>query len=308
VLGVGGWLGLLDDPQADRAAKEAAAIGAVRRAVDLGVNYFDTAPGYGNGEAQRHLGLGLKELSPEERARLIVSTKVGTHPKRIYHYDADSIFWSVEESLQVLFSDHIDIIYIHDPVADAQMDQALGPGGAVEGLERLKAQGVIGAFGMGVPWHHFLHRAIADGRFDAILTSYDYNLVRASAAPLIELAATRGLGVVNGSPYNAGLMAIDPDVAATRRGAARAGDLARARALWQWCQARGVELGAVAMQYSIRNQRIATTLAGPRDVAEVEANVRHATTPLPAGLWEELDAYLPTLGPWPPGGEAWVPK
>ncbi|MCC7355010.1 MAG: aldo/keto reductase [Anaerolineae bacterium] len=308
VLGVGGWLGLLDDPKADRTIKEAAAIEAVRRAVDLGVNYFDTAPGNGGGEAERHLGLGLKELGPEERAHLVVSTKVGTHPKRLNHYDAGSIFWSVEQSQRILYTDHIDLIFIHDPVTDAHMDQILGPGGAVEALEKLKAQGVIGAFGMGVPWHHFLRRAIADGRFDAILTSYDYNLVRASAGPLIEMAAALGLGVVNGSPYNAGLMAMDPVVAAARRGQPRAGDLARARALWHWCRARGVELGAVAVQYSIRNERIAATLAGPRDPAEVEANVRHATTPLPPDIWEALDTFLATLGPWPQGGEAWTPK
>ena len=64
-----------------------------------------------------------------------------------------------------------------------------------------------------------------------------------------------------------------------------------------------MELGALAMQYSLRNERIAATLAGPRNVAEFEANLRHATPPLPPGIWGELDAFLATLGPAPPGGE-----
>ncbi len=82
VLGVGGYLGLLPDEHAPRVACEQAAVLAVRRAVELGVGYFDTAPSYGGGESERHLGLGLWELSQEERSRLRISTKVGSHPDR----------------------------------------------------------------------------------------------------------------------------------------------------------------------------------------------------------------------------------
>lgn len=324
VLGVGGWLGLLTKPviqrseftvpaalwdtiSTDRAAKEAAAIEAVRRAVELGINFFDTAPMYGNGESERHLGLGLKALSPEERARVYVSTKVGTHPERPHRYEADSVHWSLEQSLRVLFTDHVDIVHVHYPLNDEHMDQILGPGGAVEALEDLKAQGVIGAISLGSRPHRFMRRAIESGRFDAVMSPYDYNLIRASADPVIDLAAKCGVGMINASPYNAGLLAgIDPDLAAARRPPDFAGDLDRALALWRWSQERQVDLGAVAMQYSLRDERIAVTLAGPRDAAEVEANARHATTPLPPGIWDDLDDFLKTLGPWTPGGEAGV--
>lgn len=80
VFGVGGFLGLLVDDSATKADCERAAIDAVRRAYELGVRYFDTAPGYGGGEAERHLGLGLREFAPDERSQLRISTKVGTHP------------------------------------------------------------------------------------------------------------------------------------------------------------------------------------------------------------------------------------
>src|SRR5258708_4761547 len=91
VVGVGGWLGLLFDPKKvgggnfgavtdDRAAREAAAEQAVRRAISLGINYFDTAPMYSGGEAERVLGVGLNALSPTERQGLFVSSKVGAHP------------------------------------------------------------------------------------------------------------------------------------------------------------------------------------------------------------------------------------
>ena len=58
------------------------------------------------------------------------------------------------------------------------------------------------------------------------------------------------------------------------------------------------------MQYQLRNPNIATALVGPRDVGEIEANVRHATTVLPAGIWEDLERFMATLEPAEPGGEA----
>ena len=64
--------------------------------------------------------------------------------------------------------------------------------------------------------------------------------------------------------------------------------------------------GALAVQFSLRDHRVAVTLTGPRDAAEVETSIRHAQMPLPPGIWEELDLFLKTLGPWTPGGEAGV--
>ena len=305
VLGVGGWLGRLEEPHFTRADREGAAVEAVRRAVELGVTYFDTSPAYGpNGEAERHLGLGLNALSRAERARLRISTKTGTHPERRNRYDADSTRWTVDRSLATLFAERIDLLLIHDPRDGADMDAALAPGGALEALEALKAQRVIGAIGLGVRTHRFLRRAIESDRFDAILTPYDYTLLRTSAAPVIELAAARGVGVINGSPYAAGLLAgLDPDEAARRRTPLSEADLERARRLWRWCRERELDLGALAMQYSLRNPSIAATLAGPRTAAEVEANVLHATSSLPASVWPELETFLTTLPPPAPGGE-----
>ena len=303
VLGVGGWLGLLDDPHAPAAEKERAAIDAVCRAVELGVNYFDTAPSYGRGEAERHLGLGLRELAGKERVGLRVSTKVGTHPERSQRYDRDAVRWSLERSLEVLGCERVDIVHVHDPGFDEKMDEIMGADGAVDALEELKEEGVVGAISLGNRTHRYLRRAIESGRFDAILPSYDYHPVRNSLAPVIELAAAHGVGVINGSPYCAGLLAgPDPELANQRRGNS-AGDVQRAQDIWRWCRERGVDTGALAVQYSLRNEKIATTLAGPRTAGEVEGNVRHATVQLPAGIWEELEVLLDGLGPVPPGGE-----
>ena len=305
VFGVGGYLGLLPDEHAPRVACEQAAVLAVRRAVELGVGYFDTAPSYGGGEAERHLGLGLRELSQEERSGLRISTKVGSHPDKSQQYDADAVRWSLECSLKKLFCECLDIVYVHDPVEDAHMDQIFESGGAVSALEQLREEGVLQAIGLGVRNHRFLRRAIESGRFDAILPSYDFHPLRDSARSLIEEAALKGMGVINGSPYNAGLLAGRNLEEALKRRGALEGDVVRARELSVWCAERDVDLGEVAMQYSVRNTSITSTLAGPRTADEVEANLRHLHAELPEGLWGELDEFLATLGPAPSGGEAY---
>jgi len=299
-LGVGGYLGLLDDAGASDEQRVEAAVEAVRRAVDLGVRYFDTSPAYG--DAERYLGRGLAALPAGERQQLTVSTKVGTHPERPRRYDADSVKWCFERSQELL--GRIDIVYVHDPGSDEDVDRILGAGGAFDALEELKAQGTIRGLGLGVRNHRFLRRAVDSGRCDAILPSYDYHPLRTTVAPVLAHAAARGVGVANASPYNAGLLAgIDLDEASRRR-APQDADLARARQLWAWCQERDLDLGVLAVQHNLRCPDIHTVLVGPRTAAEVEGCVRHATTPVPDWVWEELEIFVTKLRPpAAPGGE-----
>ena len=295
-LGIGGYIGGLEHPGATPAERRDAGVAAVQRAAELGIRYFDTSPAYGaEGEAQELLGLGLRSLTEEQRAGITLSTKAGTHPERHHRYDRDSILWSVDESLRLLFSDHIDVLLVHDPAGDEHMDQALAPGGAVEALEELKEQGAIGAIGLGVQSHALQRRAIDSGRFDVILPSYDYHLTRTSAAPLLRDAAARGIGVINASPYNSGILAgLDPSESAKRRGASPI-DLEAATRVWDWCREREVDIGALAVQFSFRCPDVDATLVGPRTASEVEENVRHATTKISAETWEEFGRFQSTL-------------
>ena len=304
-IGVGGWLGELEDVDATDAQRDEAGIAAVGRAVELGVRYFDTSPAYGSslGRMERCLGLGLQSLTADERDGLTVSTKVGTNPERPRQYDADSVRWSLDRSLGRLQLERVDIVYVHDPATDEHMDTIIGAGGAFEALEELKEEGRIGALGLGVRNHRFLRRAVETGRLGAILPSYDYHPVRTSVLPILELATRHGVAVANGSPYAAGLLAMDPEVAVQRRWADDE-DLELARALWHWCRDRDLELGAVAVQYSIRCPHIHTTLVGPRTAAEVEDNVRHATVAIDDDVWSELEELRAGMGDPAPGGES----
>jgi aryl-alcohol dehydrogenase-like predicted oxidoreductase len=236
------------------------------------------------------------------RQQLTISTKVGTHPQRPHQYGTDDIRWCYQNSRELLGP--IDIVFVHDPTSDQHMDTILGAGGAFEYLEQLRDAGEIRGIGLGNRTHRWLRRVIDSTRADLILPSYDYHPIRQSVTPLLDHATAANVGVVNGSPYQSGLLAgIDLEQAALSR--AGDADFERARQIYAWCAEREVEVGAIAVQYSLRETRIGATLVGPRTVDEVEANVRHATTPIAAHLWGELDDFLAGLQPSPnPGGEA----
>jgi D-threo-aldose 1-dehydrogenase len=300
-LGVGGHLGLLTDSN-DPAQRRAEAIRAVRRATELGVRYFDTSPMYGGGESELHLGAGLAALDGEMRAQLTVSTKVGTHPDRPHAYGADDVRWCYENSRQILGP--IDIVFVHDPSSDADMDVIMGPGGALEVLEELRTRGEIRAIGLGNRTHRWQRHIIDSGRADVILPSYDYHPIRQSMAPLLDHAHAANVGVVNGSPYQSGLLAgIDLEALAASQG--ENPDIERARQIYAWCRAQNIEVGALAVQFSMREPRISATLVGPRTVAELEDNLRHATASISEAQWAAFAAFLADLQPpAAPGGEA----
>lgn len=310
-LGLGGaWLGVV--PGGDRDTQDAAAAEAIYRAASFGIDYLDTSPLYG--ESERRVGLALSRPHPEggkwrDRFRLV--TKAGTHPARRGDYSADGIRWSVENSLRVLQTDFLDAVLIHDPPA---MAQVLAPGGGVDALLRLREEGVLGATGIGVHGHSQLQAAIEDGRFDIIQTTYDYSLVRTSALEaIIPMAHARDLAIVNASPFHGGLLAAGSEAAMDemeriRDWRSQPADLERARQLHRWAAAEGVDLAAVAMQFSLREPRFAVTLVGPRTALEVERNVAAALCPLPETVWQQLQILWPTLPPPAPGGEAWPRK
>lgn len=271
-VGLGGAYGEVSDQDAIR---------AVHRALALGINLIDTSPLYR--ESERRIGLALAALGGRPPG-LHLSTKTGTHPARRGDYSAEGTRWSVENSLRLLVVQHVDLLLVHDPES---MDPVLAPGGALDELDRLRKEGRLGAIGLGVREHEFHRRAIATGRFDAILTYADYNLMRQTAAPLIEEAAAAGLGVLLGQALLAGLLA-GGDPLADERLAGRPGAEA-ARGWWLWAREREVPLQAVALQFALRNAHVGAVLVGARTAQEVEENVRAATLPLPQEIWAEVE-------------------
>ena len=131
-VGIGGLYGEVPEDES---------IATVRSAHDQGFRYFDTSPLYL--ESERRIGIALEGVP---RGEIVLSTKTGTHPQRRGDYSWDGTLWSVENSLRLLKTDFIDLLLVHDP---SDLESVFAPRGALEALESLREQGVIGHIGLG---------------------------------------------------------------------------------------------------------------------------------------------------------------
>ena len=265
------------------------AVAAVHRGLELGINVIDPSPMYG--ERQRRIGLALAQWRSDEvkREDIIISTKTGQEADGARDYSAAATRRSVQISLELLQTDYIDILLVHDPHS---LGEALDPGNALEALLECKEQGLIRAIGLGCRPHEFHRACIESGQFDMSLTFCDYNLIDQSAAEgVLATAAEHDVGVYNGTVIMLGLLGgEDPREVARRRGGfATEERLQRATALWEWCRARDVSLPALSLQFSMREPRIATALVGVRAPEHLEANVAAISEDIPAEVWEELE-------------------
>ena len=292
------------------------ALATVRRGLELGLNYIDTAPLYGHGVSEIRLGRALQDIP---RDSFILSTKVGrilnpvevapssphfqSLPKMepIFDYSRDGILRSLEESLNRLNLDRVDIAYIHD--ADDHWEQAIG--GAYPTLADLRSQGVVKAIGVGMNQWEMEARFAREGDFDCFLLAGRYTLLdQSSLAELMPVCLEKNVRLVLGGPYNSGILASDLGPQTTYDYETAPPEIIeRARKIRAVCDRHDVPLKAAALQFGLLHPAVAATIPGPRSVAEVEENYRMAGHPIPGDLWAELK-HEGLIDPLAPVGES----
>jgi D-threo-aldose 1-dehydrogenase len=280
---------------------------AVDAAWDGGIRFFDTAPHYGLGLSERRLGAALGDRPQGE---YVISTKVGRllepapsagptegggrDPEgfdvpgdlvRRFDYSADGVRRSLDASLGRLGLDRVDIALIHDP--DAHGEQALRE--AYPALERLRAEGVVRAIGVGMNQTGMLTRFVRETDIDVVLVAGRYTLLdRTAADALLPAALDRGVSVIAGGVFNSGLLAA-PTPDATYDYAAAPGSLiSRALRLQEICAQAGVPLRAAAARFPLAHPAVASVLIGARSAAEVTDAITLRGLDIPSDLWESL--------------------
>jgi D-threo-aldose 1-dehydrogenase len=264
---------------------EEQALATLRAAFSSPITYLDTAGAYGDGESERRIGIVLRELGGLP-AGYVLATKVG---RGHGDFDAAQVERSIERSLRLLGLDRLQIVFLHDP-ENTSFEQATAPGGPVERLLRYKDQGIIGHVGVAGGPIDLMIRYVETGAFEAAITHNRYTLLNRAAEPLLDLAAQGGLAVLNAAPYGSGILAKGPD-AFGRYAYREASDtlIERARRMEAICQEHGVPLAAAALQFSLRDPRVTSTIVGmtrPERVAQTLDLARH---PIPDALWPQLD-------------------
>jgi aryl-alcohol dehydrogenase-like predicted oxidoreductase len=174
------------------------------------------------------------------------------------------------------------------------METVLAKGGALEGLLKLKEEGLVRSVGFGMRPHEFHMQALATGDVDVMLTFSDFNLLRQSAAEpggILEEAAKRDVGVLNGFSIMRGILTgADVDAAAEKGRFRNEEDIARAKRMRQWAIDRGVSLLQIALQFCLRDERVHGNPLGNQNTRDLEQNVAAVSTPLPAGILDDFVA------------------
>jgi aryl-alcohol dehydrogenase-like predicted oxidoreductase len=286
------------------AATDAAhAHAAVRRALELGINLFDTAPSYHDSEVV--LGQALREGG----AACVVATKIGGGHPWFAARDHDALRRSVDESLRRLGRASIDLLLVHEPDRKTphdwweDPDTAAGP--VMDVLAQLKAAGVVRHLGLGGTTAYAMARLIRTGQFDVVLTAFQYSLLwRVAAHALLPAAQAAGMGILVGSPLQQGVLASRRDAELSQT---RALSLPRRRqfqALYALLDELGMELPELALRFVVSNPAVDAVLVGARNAAEVERGVAAVRNgPLPGSVLERLDAIY-RIAPFRPHGEA----
>ncbi|MFI5356594.1 MAG: aldo/keto reductase [Opitutales bacterium] len=256
-----------------RATDDREAIRTVHIALDLGVNFIDVAPLYGAAKAETVLGRALGDI---RRDRYYLATKVGQYADGSFDFSADRVTRSLDESCVRLGVDYVDLLQCHD-IEFADLNQIVDE--TLPALARLKQAGRIGHIGItGLPLKIFpavLERA-APGLVETVLSFCHYELNDTSLESLLPGLRQRNIGVINAAPTGMGLLtpqgtpAWHPAPPAIIAGCRRAAD---------YCQSIGADIVKLALQFSVGQPLIATTVLGTANPENMRCNVAYAESP-----------------------------
>lgn len=268
------------------------------RALDAGITYFDTAPFYGRGLSERLVGDALRGQD------VVLSSKVGrllrpdataqTHmPFRVdYDYSYDGIMRSVDDSLHRLGLSRIDILYAHDlgvhthgAEAPARLTEFFETGG-YRALDELRSDGTVSAIGLGVNEIAVCEQVMERGFFDVFLLAGRHTLLERNASrAFFAICAIAGTDIVIGGPFNSGLLvggqtynyrAVPDEIAKQHR------------KLVAYCEAHGVDIGAAALQFPLREDVVKSVIPGPKTPQELSQILDWMTHDIPPAFWDGL--------------------
>lgn len=260
------------------------ALASVRAALAGGLNLIDTSPFYGRGMSEVLLGLALESVPRDD---YLLCTKLGRYDLSHFDFSAQRVSESVDVSLHRLGTDHLDIVLCHD-IEFVPMQQIIDE--TLPALRKARDQGKVRFIGIsGYPQKIF--RFICEqADVDCVLNYNQYTLQNTRFADeTIPWLTSRGIGVMNAGPFSARLLTDAPlpawlkepeDVKAAARRAA------------ELCRARGSSIAKLALQFSIANPDIATTVAGSANPANIRHWVSWAAEPIDTELARDVQAIF----------------
>lgn len=258
------------------------------------VNFLDTSNNYGFGRSETRIGEALRAMGglPEG---FVLSTKLD-RDMETGRFDADRVRQSVEESLTRLGLSSIPLLHLHDPEHARDLSEITRDGGALDALFRLKEEGIAQAVGLAMGRIDMMEALLRDRPFDALISHNRWTLVNRSAGRMFDDAHARGIAILNAAPYAGGVLAKgSATMPRVTYQPATEDKLAPIRAVEDICARHGVPPGAVALQFSMRDPRVGSTIVGVTKPERVAQSLHWATMDIADSVWQELDGLTPSF-------------
>ena len=251
------------------------------------VNMLDTSRNYAMGESEKRIGKAIKENGGWPNGFLL-STKLDRNMDTLV-LDKNRVRESLEESLKTLNVDSVDILFLHDPEYAKDITDITKKDGAMDELFKIKNEGLAKAAGVAMGKVDIMFPLLKDWDFDVIINHNRYTLLNRETNEMYDYASSKNIAIFNAAPYAGGVLAKGPDnfKKITYQDATEE-KLAPAREFEKVCKKHNVELGAAALQFSLRDNRITSTICGVTSVESIEKTLAWANTNIPEEFWNEV--------------------
>ncbi|MGN8648136.1 aldo/keto reductase [Gracilibacillus sp. HCP3S3_G5_1] len=281
---------------------------AIQTAWDQGIRYFDTAPFYGAGLAEIRLG---EVLSKYDRDDYLIGTKVGRYitdeqedkdgifeagrqNKVITDYTEEATMKSIEQSLDRLKTDRLDMVFVHDVSPDFHGDEWItkfdeARNGAFRVLSRLREEGVIKSWGLGVNTTEPIELVmeLEEAQPDVCLSATQYTLLQHEHAlqRMMPKAVDKGIDIIVGGPFNSGVL-----LGGDHFNYEKADEhiLNKVKQLEEIAENHNVSLKAAALQFSTAHPAVKAVIPGSTRPEHIAEDVEMIKKDIPQSFWTEL--------------------
>ncbi|MFW2542414.1 aldo/keto reductase [Primorskyibacter sp. 2E107] len=266
---------------------EERAYATVRAIFDGPANFLDSSNIYGMGRSEERIGAVIRERGglPEG---FVLSTKLD-RDMETGRFDAARARQSLEESLTRLGLDSIPVLHLHDPEHARDLSEITADGGALDELFRMREEGLCQAVGLAMGRVDVMEPILKAYPFDTLISHNRYTLINRAASDMFDYAVGQGMAVFNAAPYAGGVFA--KGSAAMPRVTYMEGTeetLAPVKAVEAICAEHGVAPGPVALQFSMRDARVSSTIIGVSKPERVQQTLDWAAAEIPQAVWDAL--------------------
>jgi len=290
-LGTSSWVRAGED--------ESAALGRItdlaRATAESPITFVDTSNIYGGGVSEQLIGDLLRQGIWGDS--IVLQTKVD-RDVATGDFSGDQMWRSLEQSLERLDIGRIPVLFIHDP-ENTPFESAVAAGGPVEALVEMKEQGFADFIGVSGGPADLMLRYVQTGVFDTLINHNRMTLLDRSADALYDEATRRGMGITNAAPYGAGILTDDPRFAHSYGYRTAAPDVIlsadRMRAI---CRTAGVPLAAAALQFSVRDERVHSTVVGISSAERLRTTLDLLEVEITEDTWNALEEVVPSAEVW----------